>query len=324
MLQNTKTAEQGASAQFDRKVHEAARRKLQSLIKKAEKQDWPLAEWVEIGPEFANLLLERNPDNRAIKPILLETIVSDMMSGRWEPYTGETIIVAKDGCLNDGQHRLTALAQSGMTYPFLFVFGVERDMRVNLDLGRARNAGDFITMNKIKDGNNVAAVASMLIAYEEGKFDTGYGARGVFRSRTTNSRTKQFQYAMEHLEAIQQSLTVARRRYNMRKRVASISRLAGAHRIIAQASGDVNSVNQFFLEINTGAATVLDGNNKRIPKSRGVTPISVARARLMESRLEKLSPFQVLSVLVRAWNAWRTGNQIGRLTHQTSLPEIAK
>lgn len=309
---------------FDRKEHDAARRTLQRCMKKAEKSDKPVVEWLEIGPEFAALLLERNLDNRELSQYTADIFSRDMMAGRWQPYTGETVIVAKDGHLNDGQHRLRAIIDSNMSFPFLVVFGVERRTRVNLDLGRARTAADFIAMNNIKDGRLLAAVATLLIGYEENTFDTSYNTRAILIKRARASRTKQYEYAMNHMEAIKTSLTVARRGYSYKGSVASHSRLAATHRILVREVGDKASVDQFIYELNTGKATVLGPDGKRIPKERGVTPISVARSKLKNRHEERISAFHTISIIVRTWNAWRTGETLGRLSHQTTLPVIEK
>ena len=309
---------------FDRKIHDTARRTLQRLIKKAEKSDRPVVEWLEIAPEFASLLLARNPDNRQLSEYSVGIIAKDMMAGRWVPFTGETIIVAKDGHLNDGQHRLQAIVDSGMSYPFLVVFGVERRTRVNLDLGRGRKAADFIAMNKIADGALIAAVATLLIGHEENAFDTSYNSKSILAKNKRASRTKQFQYAMEHLEAIKRSLTVIRRGYHSKNNCASQSRLAATHRILLREGADEASVDQFFHELNTGKATVVGPGGKRIPKERGVTQISMARSKLLRRHEERISAFQTISIIMRAWNAWRTGEHLGRFSHQTTLPVIEK
>lgn len=130
------------------------------------------AEIMTITPEIAADFLSNNQDNRAIRPTKVKQLVSDMKSGRWQ-MNGESIIIAEDGSLNDGQHRLTAVLQSGVTIQSIVVFDVARETRTTVDVGANRTAGDHLGVTGVKHANVCASVANMFLAYNRRK--SGYG-----------------------------------------------------------------------------------------------------------------------------------------------------
>ena len=121
-----------------------------------------LDEWVKRGrsevfsvttdltPELAQELLNRNIDNR---PVAIDATgvrnvaayAAAMWRGEWQ-LNGSTIVVARTGELNDGQHRCLACIEADVAVPVTMVFGVERETRTTLDQGRARSPGDILAM----------------------------------------------------------------------------------------------------------------------------------------------------------------------------------
>jgi hypothetical protein len=126
------------------------------------------SEEILVTPELAHLILkEKNTNNRPIYPTKLEMLKSDMNNGRFK-LNGESVIFAKTGELNDGQHRLTAVAETGKPQRMIFLFGVNRDTRLTVDTGKARTAGDFLALKgEILYTSIVATTARLAIAYEK-------------------------------------------------------------------------------------------------------------------------------------------------------------
>lgn len=144
----------------------------------------PFAEVITVTPALADYILQNNPDNRALKPIKQGHYATDMVSGGWE-LNGETIIVAKDGSLNDGQNRLRSIVEAQTPQPTFIAFGVERKTRTSVDQGAARSAGDYLTMLGIPQGNQCAGVARLVMAFER---NGGKNIRG--RRDVTNTEIK--------------------------------------------------------------------------------------------------------------------------------------
>ena len=129
-----------------------------------------IAERVKLTPTLAKALLRNNPDNRAIRPIKLGQFVSDIREGRWT-FNGEPILISKEGFLNDGQHRATAVVETNTSIDTMMIFGAERESRVTVDQGAARTAGDYLEMDGIPNSVACASIARLILSYErmEGK-----------------------------------------------------------------------------------------------------------------------------------------------------------
>ena len=85
-----------------------------------------IAKLVSVTPDYAATLLEKNTTNRNISQITVKRYAQAMASGEWMQ-NGQTITIAEDGTILDGQHRLWAVIESGITITFLIVFNVKKD-----------------------------------------------------------------------------------------------------------------------------------------------------------------------------------------------------
>lgn len=98
----------------------------------------------DIGPKEAKLLLDTyDVDYRKLRPSHLAPIVRDMSQGRWK-FNGDTILVDADDNLLDGQHRLTAIVETGTTQVCLVVRGLRTDVYETLDTGLIRTYRDTL------------------------------------------------------------------------------------------------------------------------------------------------------------------------------------
>lgn len=127
----------------------------------------PATEWMDITPGMAQELLETtNTGNRNLSQSVVNRYAQDMLSGLWRHPTGEALIWDSNGRLQQGQHRLAAVAQSGVTITFLVIKGADpRDFEV-LDQGKKRSAADVLGMAGFTNTTNVAAVARLAIMLE--------------------------------------------------------------------------------------------------------------------------------------------------------------
>lgn len=126
----------------------------------------PIALVVEITPALARAMFRRNVDNRTLRRNLVTKLRVDIESDRWE-LNGETIVVARNGELNDGQHRLRAIADSGRTVKSVVVFGVSRESRFTLDLGATRSPADVLHFQGYSHAALLAATSRLVVAFEK-------------------------------------------------------------------------------------------------------------------------------------------------------------
>lgn len=152
----------------------------------------PFSEIVTITPAIARRLLELNDDNRNLRPTLVQAIAQDIENNRWQ-LNGESIVVSRDGYLNDGQHRLHAVIQADKPIQSVVMFGVGRDSRFTVDMGVARTVGNFLAMKGRQYSNVVPSVARLMLAYNEGTTSAAnVGGKSRFTKQDLLARAMRF------------------------------------------------------------------------------------------------------------------------------------
>lgn len=249
---------------------------------------------VEVTPEIAAVLLERNPANRKIKPAKVQNYAHDMKNGAWK-FNGEPIIVANDGLLNDGQHRLAAIVDSQLPQKMLMVFGVERDTRDTLDQGVARTAGDYLSMGGHGNTTRLAATARAVWQWRT------YGFVHSM-TRFAPTRSELLQTVVEN-PGIERSLNfVLRPNVNLLGSASAVGFCHFAFSTINKAQAD------YFMD------ALIDGANLKAGD-----PILAVRNRLITDR-SILKMAAKVELLFRAWNAHRLGQT--RVLYRVSGGEL--
>jgi hypothetical protein len=96
-----------------------------------------------VTPELAGIWLSKNTRNRNYKRSNLTYIKHMMVNDLFISLNGESIILAEDGTLLDGQHRLKSLVETGKTYDFVVVENVDKNAFTTIDVGVRRSNGDM-------------------------------------------------------------------------------------------------------------------------------------------------------------------------------------
>lgn len=105
--------------------------------------------WIRVTPEMADKLLALNDEkNRKLSPVTVKKYAEDISAGRWGKTNTNPIGVRVDEngkiiSLLDGQHRLAAVVQSGVTTLFEFAEVSDKNFQY-LDQGKNRKTTDFI------------------------------------------------------------------------------------------------------------------------------------------------------------------------------------
>lgn len=220
---------------------------------------------IEVTPEKALDLLRKNVKNRPISQTFVKKFAKDMRDGKWQ-VNGEAIIVANDGTLLDGQHRLQAIVESGKTVPMCVITGIEKDAFKTIDIGRKRTGADALATYDekfLKDRNVVAAAITNIMHFTE---------NGIYNEKARSTRLshedlinfaeknyKQLSRAVEHT----QSLKWARK-------LVPYSCLVAMFYLFNRK--DPYQAETFFHKLNTGEG--MKAND----------PINMLRNRLMEVR----------------------------------------
>lgn len=266
----------------------------------------PYVEITTVTPQIAKRLLEANDGNRPLSENLIAEIAADIEHGHWV-LNGETIIVSKDGQLNDGQHRLEAVMRTDRSIQTAIMWGVPREARLTVDMGRQRTAGNFLAMTGVTHSNDAAALSRILINYSAGRFSTGGGKNGGGYIAVTKAEIRSFYN--QNRKAI--SAALGETVNHKFAKLVGITPMAAAHFILHKAN---------YVEAVVFFARLLDGANLK----QG-DPILFLRERLFASKKDRLRPFEKLELILRHWNSWRRGKKLSKAVQRDgAYPKVEK
>jgi hypothetical protein len=247
--------------------------------------DAPIVEVVTLTPALARLLLARNTENRPISETNLDRIKRDIVAGHFA-FNGEAIIVSASGELNDGQHRVRAVAETGRPIQTVMVFGPQRETRMTLDQGVVRTVGHYLGMKGFTDPNALAAAAGYLW-----QFRTAERLSTSGHDRPTKTETL---IVLDSYRDLADSVQFTSRSGS--NVIASRSLLAFVHYALKLAAGE-SDANDFINRLIDGNG--LDARN----------PILYARNRLIAMKAKASGrPGDKAELIFRAWNLWIRGD----------------
>lgn len=252
---------------------------------------------VDMTPELATVLLEHNDGNRPVRQAKLNQYISDINADRWD-FNGETIIISKEGLVNNGQHRSLAVLDTQKAIPVLFVFGVERASRRTVDTGANRGAHDHLSVDGFTQPTTLAALTRFLIAYERNdgqnfaNLNRVTAAEIYERAKTDKMLDLASQFPYKH--------------GNKSKRLAPPSVIGFCYYVMSQA--DKDAADTFMGQVITGIG--LDAQS----------PAYVTREKLLE--LSSLVREQKVEVLMRGFMAFRKGKPIRSIRIKWELPKL--
>lgn len=102
-------------------------------------------EILDITPDMAAKFLGANLQNRTISKTTVKAYSDDMKAGRWQ-LTNQGVAFYENGVLADGQHRLLAIVNSGVTVPMIVTKGLKHEAVTGIDQHRARTARDAVNI----------------------------------------------------------------------------------------------------------------------------------------------------------------------------------
>lgn len=241
-----------------------------------------IAELKTITPEWAKKILdEKNAGNRAMSRLHVDTLAKEISKGRWK-VNGDTI------CLNgnkliDGQHRLAAVVQSGISIQAFVIEGLPSDVFDTKDIGKRRSPGDTLGVRGEQNANRLAACLVMIDKYMTGRVDKS----------ATYSNTEIEELLQKYPEA-RDSIQIA----HAKKGVLTPSVLDSCHYLFSRK--DLNLADEFVQKITYGTG-LQEGE-----------PWYVLRERLVRNTLSKakLQKPYLMALCIKAWNFARSGKTV--------------
>lgn len=232
----------------------------------------------------ATALLARNVRNRTIGSSNLTKLITDLENGDYV-FNGDSIVIATNGCVIDGQHRLTAVIQTGISIMVTIVTGVHPDAQSDIDNGKSRTLADHLEILGETNPNMLGGTLTGIQAYEK-------GARGTTSALGITNSTG-LAFLREHPEIRQISSEAA----TLAKKIPSLTGKQIATAIWAFDNIDTDDRRDFFYKLSTGAGLSEDH------------PVLALRAKLLKEVTSnaKLSNVHKMALLFKAWNMYREG-----------------
>ncbi len=116
---------------------------------------------MKITPDMAKRCLEKNPNNRPIRPEWVKVLAEDMRTGNWRT-THQGIAFDEEGCLMDGQHRLRAILESGVTVEMEVTKGMKREDMIFVDNHNPRKFNNYSVFLGRPERHGDLAIARIL------------------------------------------------------------------------------------------------------------------------------------------------------------------
>lgn len=228
-------------------------------------------------PAKARKQLELNRDNRPLSDNWVLRLAAAMESGEFL-CNGETIKIATDGTLKDGQHRLHAIVASGVTVRILTVRNLPLDCFDTIDQGKRRQGGDLLARRGEKNANLLSAGCTWVWKYLHGQMSSnGIGSR---------PRTTQIPSILDAHPGLRDSVPFAREAGALLAGGITCS----AHYLFSKS--DQERSNRFFDQLCSGEG---------LTKTKGVYQF---RERMIQNKgaTAKLGPAYIYAMLIKAFN----------------------
>lgn len=269
--------------------------------------DGPVYTIVDITPDLARKWLNQNTHNRNFRERVGKAYAADMRAGNWRE-DGQSIrfaegdIVLLDNppivgdALLDGQHRLWAIANSGVTTRMLVVSNLPDDTQDTMDTGAKRSLGDVL---KLRGEDYYVTLASALFRVHMWKQGYRKNHKSAGDARPTHRQL--LQVLDEHPE-LRRSAEIASRLRNSFRLSGSTGALC--HWLFVRI--DESDCAFFFARLSDGAGLMADD------------PIYALRRAVENLAADKGRPSEeyMTALVIKSWNAYREGRSVRLLQYK--------
>lgn len=245
-----------------------------------------------VTPDIARKWLEVNVDNRQKKR---ETIKQALENDEWI-LNGATIVFSYDGVLRDGQNRLYAIIESGISADSIVVRGVDPKSQITMDSGVKRTVADFLKMLGYKEPDLVGSIGVALYRSDLGGLESSLYVGSTYQTTTLGTVSFIEEINDTRIEPIRrQSANMARRHKCLRS--GTVAPLLDKFR----QTGDEN-MNEFVEQFC--------GRRQRCQ------PIQLLVDRFNAIDGDKTADIKkttAAALIIKAWNAYMQGEEIKQL-----------
>ncbi len=238
-----------------------------------------------ITPDIALEILGNHENNRNLRPRFVTSYARDMAAGNWT-LNGESIKIDVNGNLIDGQHRLNAVIQAGVSVQMMVIRGLASETQTTVDLGLRRNGSDMLSMKGEKHAAIMSAALRRLVLREQGY--------NMIRSAQAPTMAECLNF-LDANPRVRRSCQVAVEAHC--DRILPPSATATVHFLTDKISPE--QALWFFARLG----------DEDVPHGH---PIRVMRAKVISARLSGHRPNtdECVAYLIHAWNLYRKGRTV--------------
>jgi hypothetical protein len=250
------------------------------------------AEFEMINPIRASIYLSKNINNRPLQDSNVCFLTNEMLHGRWK-FNGDTIVFDWDGCLRQGQHRLSAIVESGLEEEFLVVRGVDPEAFSTMDCGKSRNGSDALAIAGFKDSAKLKSGLVLIGRYYQ---MVAKNSPSLWTGKGKISAT----YILD-----------------LAKIYPDFKPLITGHKCVLVCGNVINVCNYIFTKIDPRECRFF---MNRLITGEGISkldPELLLRNRLLSnaSSKAKLSQTYIFALFIKAWNARRSETYLKNLRY---------
>ena len=251
-----------------------------------------LVEQVMLSPSTANKWLKENDGNRHLRPSHVRFLRDQILNGEWQ-LNGQPIVIADDGTLLDGQHRLHAVVEADTAVPTLVVYGVDKMAYLSMDTGIRRTPADVVEKEYPEATKDLCMAAATGVHWScviEARFH-GYAGSIGGKNRATNAHVVTYLAANPHIWSCAERLL----EFPKNARPVSIGQGTGLYYQFMKRDRD--TADEFMRRFFTGEDLKMND------------PEYILRAALQKDaqRQAHWSPPARVKMVVKTWNRIRSG-----------------
>lgn len=261
---------------------------------------------VMVTPEMAKAMLVRNAPtdqhpwyNRRISPLDVAVWETILRTNRML-YTHQGVAFDWDGRLQDGQTRLTAIEQSGVSAELMISVGMDPRNFAVVDNNRKRTAGQVLQMLGFKDSNPISSAVRLIYLFEV----WGSATLDHAKQRIGNDVIVEVADKLDQ-DDLEWALRWA---YRLRREIggAISAPIAAMYLIRRRLPADDERVTQFAGELIEGV----------VGEGREASPVyqlrrQMARLAGRTTKTRNMTPAELFALIIKGWNEFAKGGYTG-------------
>lgn len=249
---------------------------------------------VDVTPAIAANYLTHNVHNRNLRMDAVAQYATDMRNGDWRQ-DGSPIRFNENGDLDDGAHRLSAIIDADVTITMLVITGLPNGAQETMDQGIKRTLGDVLHLRGEVAANDLAALVRLVGAWD-------LAAQQNY-NHFTHKRNLSVPGALAVLEKYPELRTYVAEAPHLAK-ACGISRTTLGLSMFLFYGLDPTDAAYFFERLASA-------ENHRAGEPIFALREAITNARrLVQGKRGALQPEWTTAITIKAWNAYRDGNDI--------------